>query len=238
MKNLILVRHGQSEWNLKKRFTGWADIDLTEHGKSEAKYAGQLIKKLNIKFDAYFTSVQKRAINTLEIILNILKQEKIEIKKAWELNERHYGALTGLDKDEMIKKHGSKQVNIWRRSYDIPPPPMEKTHPNHPSKNEAYKIIPTSKIPNCESLKNTFERVVPYFENNIESLLHARKNILISAHGNSLRALCKKLLNISNENIINFEIPTGNPLLINFAENLNVKKCKYLDIKRSKNIFF
>ena len=238
MNNLILVRHGQSLWNLEKRFTGWADIDLTEHGKSEAKYAGQLIKGLNIEFDIYFTSVQIRAINTLKIILDILNKKNSEIKKAWELNERHYGALTGLNKDEMIKKHGIKQVHVWRRSFDIPPPPMEKTNPNHPSKNKAYINIPASKIPIGESLKNTFERVMPYYEKNIKPLLSSNKNILISAHGNSLRALCKKLFNISNKKIVGFEIPTGNPLLIKFEENLKIKEYKYLDNKRAKKILF
>ena len=238
MNNLILVRHGQSHWNKERRFTGWADIDLTEQGKSEAELAGKLIKEVNSKFDAYFTSVQKRAIHTIEIILDILNKKNSEIKKAWELNERHYGALTGLNKDEMMKKHGKKQVHIWRRSFDVPPPPMEKTHPNHPSKNKAYKNIPSSKIPSCESLKNTFERVMPYYEENIKPLLLSNKNILISAHGNSLRALCKKLLNISNKKIIDFEIPTGNPLSITFSENLEVKKYKYLDDKRAKNILF
>ena len=236
MNNLILVRHGQSFWNKERRFTGWADIGLTEQGKSEARYAGQLIKELHIEFDAYFTSVQKRAINTIEIILGVLNKGNSEIKKSWELNERHYGALTGLNKDEMMKKHGKKQVQIWRRSFDVPPPPMEKTNPNHPSKNKAYINIPTNKIPNCESLKNTFERVIPFYEKNIKPILSSNKNILISAHGNSLRALCKKLLNISDKKIINFEIPTGNPLLIVFDENLKVKKYKYLDAKRAKNI--
>ena len=163
MNNLILVRHGQSRWNKERRFTGWADIDLTEQGKSEAELAGKLIKEVNSKFDAYFTSVQKRAIHTIEIILDILNKKNSEIKKAWELNERHYGALTGLNKDEMMKKHGERQVHIWRRSFDVAPPPMEKTNPTHPSKNKAYINIPTSKIPSCESLKNTFERVMPYY---------------------------------------------------------------------------
>jgi len=238
MNNLLLLRHSQSLWNKQHRFTGWADIELTEQGKSEAKYAGQLIKKLNIEFDVYFTSVQIRAINTLEIILDILNKKNSEIKKAWELNERHYGALTGLNKDEMMKKHGKKQVHIWRRSFDVPPPPMEKTNLNHPSKNKAYINIPSSKIPSTESLKNTFERVMPYYKKNIKPLLVSNKNIFISAHGNSLRALCKKLLNISNKKIIDFEIPTGNPLLISFGENLEVKKYKYLDAKRARKILF
>ena len=238
MNNLILVRHGQSHWNKERRFTGWADIDLTEQGKSEAELAGKLIKEVNSKFDAYFTSVQKRAIHTIEIILDILNKKNSEIKKAWELNERHYGALTGLNKDEMMKKHGKKQVHIWRRSFDVAPPPMEKMNPNHPSKNKAYTNIPTSKIPSCESLKNTFERVMPYYEENIKPLLSSNKNILITAHGNSLRALCKKLFNISNKKIVDFEIPTGNPLLIIFEENLKIKEYKYLDEKRSREIIF
>ena len=238
MNNLILVRHGQSLWNLEKRFTGWTDIDLTEKGKSEAKYAGQLINETNIEFDAYFTSFQKRAINTLKIILDVLNKQKSEIKKAWQLNERHYGALTGLNKDEMIKKHGENQVHVWRRSFDIPPPPMEKINPYHPSNIKIYATIPLEKIPSCESLKNTFERVMPYYDKNIAPLLASRKNILISAHGNSLRALCKKLLNISNKKIIDFEIPTGNPLLIIFGDNLKIEQYKYLDSKRARNILF
>ena len=238
MNNLILIRHGQSIWNLERRFTGWVDVDLTDHGKSEAQYAGQLIKELNIEFDVYFTSVQMRAIHTLEIILDILNKKNSEIKKAWELNERHYGALTGLNKDEMMKKHGKKQVHIWRRSFDVPPPPIEKTHPNHPSKYKAYTNIPLNKIPTCESLKDTFERVVPYYEKEIEPLLLSKKNILISAHGNSLRALCKKIFNISKKRIVDFEINTGNPLLIIFDENLKLKNYKYLDSKRAKKILF
>ena len=238
MNNLILVRHGQSLWNLERRFTGWTDIDLTEQGKYEAKYAGQLIGETNIKFDKYFTSFQKRAINTLEIILDVLNKKNSQIKKAWQLNERHYGALTGLNKDELIKKHGKNQIHIWRRSFNIPPPPMEKTHPYHPSNNRAYKTIPSYKIPSSESLKNTFERVMPYYEINIAPLLLSQKNILISAHGNSLRALCKKLLKISNKKIVDFEIPTGNPLLITFDKNSEIKQYKYLDVKRAKNILF
>ena len=149
------------------------------------------------KRQGYFTSKLSRAINSLEIILKILNLQNVEITKAEALNERHYGGLTSLNKDETIKKHGNKQVHIWRRSFDVPPPPMEKTHPNHPSKNKIYATLPTEKIPDSESLKNTFDRVVPYYEQNIKPLLSLEKNILIVAHGNSLRALCKKLLNIS-----------------------------------------
>ena len=238
MNNLLLLRHAQSLWNKQRRFTGWADIELTKQGRSQAELAGKLIKDLNIEFDAYFTSVQIRAIDTLEIILDVLGKKNSKIEKAYQLCERHYGELTSLNKDEMMKKHGKKQVHIWRRSFDVPPPPMEKTHPNHPSKYKAYINIPTDKIPDGESLKNTFDRVMPYYEENIRPLLSSKKNILISAHGNSLRALCKKLLNISNKKIVDFEIPTGNPLLITFDENLEVKKYKYLDDKRAKNILF
>jgi len=235
MNNLILVRHGQSQWNQEKKFTGWVDIDLTEQGKSEAESAGKLIKELNIEFDAYFTSIQKRAINTLKIILDTLQKKNSEIKKAWELNERHYGALTGYNKDEIIKKYGSKQVQIWRRSFNISPPPMDS---QHPYKKNIYINIPKDKIPASESLKDTFQRVVPYYEKKVEPLISLKKNVLITAHGNSLRALCKKLFNISKKKIINFEIPTGNPLLIRFEDNLKVKDFKYLDTQRAKKITF
>jgi 2,3-bisphosphoglycerate-dependent phosphoglycerate mutase len=230
MNNLILVRHGQSLWNKERRFTGWADIDLTdEAGKSEAKQAGLLIKDLNIKFDAFFSSQLIRAIRTLDIIKEILNKSGDKINKAWELNERHYGDLTGLNKDETIKKYGAKQVKIWRRSFNIAPPPMS---PDHPYINKINtKIL-------SESLKDTFERVIPFYEKNIEPLISLKKNILISFHGNSCRALLKKIFNISNKKIVELEIPTGNPLLINFDENLKVNEYKYLDIKRAKKILF
>ena len=235
MNNLILVRHGQSQWNQEKRFTGWADIDLTERGKSEAKHAGKLIKDLDIEFHSCFTSELKRAINSLTIILNILNKSDLEINKAWELNERHYGGLTSLNKDEIIKKHGEKQVEIWRRSFDIPPPPMDS---EHPYKNNLFKNVPKNKIPETESLKDTFNRVVPYFEKKIYPMILSKKNILIVFHGNSCRALLKKIFNISNKNISKFEIPTGNPFLIRFDENLKIKDYKYLDSSRAKKILF
>ena len=229
MNNLILVRHGQSLWNKEKRFTGWADIDLTEQGKSEAVQAGQLIKKLNIEFHAYFTSQLKRAINSLEIILKILDKQNAEIIKDAALNERHYGELTSLNKDETIKKYGNKQVQIWRRSFDIPPPSIDSLHP--------YKNKMNSNILG-ESLKDTFERVIPYYNEKIEPLISSKKNILIVFHGNSCRSLLKKILNISNEKIVKLEIPTGNPLLIRFGEKLKVKEYKYLDNMRAKKILF
>jgi len=229
MNNLILVRHGQSLWNKEKRFTGWMDIDLSKHGESEAKLAGHLIKELNIEFHAYFTSKLKRATNTLEIILEILNQNDAKIIKALELNERHYGGLTSLNKDETIKKYGDKQVKIWRRSFDVPPPPIESNHP--------YKDKINSSILG-ESLKDTFERVSTYYKQKIEPLLASKRNILIAFHGNSCRALLKKIFNISNEKIVELEIPTGNPLLIKFNKDLTVKNYKYLDNKRAKKILF
>ena len=229
MNNLILVRHGQSKFNLERRFTGFYDVDLTSKGEFEAKYAGELIKKLNIEFDAYFTSELIRASNSLNIILKILNTPNAEINKAWELNERHYGGLTGLNKDETIKKYGIEQVKIWRRSFNTSPPKME---PDHPLKNKIKSEILG------ESLKDTFERVVPYFNKNIKPLILSKKNILIVFHGNSCRALLMEILNISKKKISDFEIPTGNPLLIKFEKNFEVKDYKYLDKKRAKKILF
>jgi len=229
MNNLILVRHGQSLWNKERRFTGFVDIELTENGKFEAEYAGKLIKELNIKFDAYFTSQLTRAVDSLNIILKILNKSNVTINKAWELNERHYGGLTGLNKDDTIKKYGAKQVQIWRRSFDTRPPPMDNQHP--------YKNKIKSNI-SSESLKDTIKRVVPYYEKKIKPLINSKKNILIVFHGNSCRALLMEILNISKQKIIEFEIPTGNPLLIKFGDNLKVQDYKYLDLKRAKKIFF
>ena len=229
MNNLILVRHGQSLWNRERRFTGFVDIELTEDGKSEAEHAGRLIKELNIEFNAYFTSELKRAINSLNIILEILNKPNVKINKAWELNERHYGELTGLNKDDTIKKYGNKQVQIWRRSFDTRPPPMGKQHP--------YRNKINSNILS-ESLEDTIKRVIPYYEKKINPLISAKKNILIVFHGNSCRALLMKILNISKEKIVEFEIPTGNPLLLKFGDNLKVQDYKYLDAKRSRKILF
>ena len=229
MRNLILVRHGQSLWNKERKFTGFMDIELTEKGKSEARHAGRLIKELNIKFDACFTSELKRAINSLNLILEVLDEPDVEINKAWELNERHYGGLTGLNKDDTIKKYGKEQVQIWRRSFDIPPPKMEDDHP--------YKNKIKSNI-FCESLKDTFDRVIPYFNKKIKPLILSNKNVLIVFHGNSCRALLKEILKLSEKKIIEIEIPTGNPLLIRFEKNLKVQDCGYLDKKRSKEILF
>ena len=234
MSHLILVRHGQSEWNLQNRFTGWVDVELASQGKLEACKAGELIKDLNIKIDYFFCSYQKRAIETLKLILTTIRIKNDVIKKAWQLNERHYGALTGLNKDKMKKVYGEKKVHEFRRSWDVAPEPLDKNNPYHPINIETYKDIPREKIPDTESLKNTYERVVPYFIENI--LTKIDKNILISAHGNSIRAICKYLFNLDENKITKLEIPTGNPLILKFDENKKLISEKYLDKERAKDL--
>ena len=234
MSYLILVRHGQSVWNLEKKFTGWVDIDLTENGKLEAKKAGDLIKLNNIDIDIYYSSFQLRAKNTLKLIKEILKDTKIS-KKAWQLNERHYGALTGLNKDEMKVKLGEDKVHQFRRSWDLRPEPLDKNNPYHPININTYKEIPMDKIPDTESLKDTYERVLEFYKQEIENKI-SKNNILISAHGNSIRALCKYLFKLDKNQISKLEIPTGNPLLINLDENKKITDCKYLDSERAKDL--
>ena len=233
MSYLILVRHGQSVWNLEKKFTGWVDVDLTENGKSEAKKAGELINKNNQLIDLYFSSVQLRAKNTLKIIQEELKDNKVPTE-AWQLNERHYGALTGLNKDEMKIKLGEDKVHQFRRSWDLRPEPLNKENPYHPSNIEIYKNIPQDKIPSTESLKDTYERVIDFYNKKIEILND--KNILISAHGNSIRALCKYLFDLDNGEISKLEIPTGNPLLIEVSNGKKIISAKYLDSDRAKDL--
>ena len=234
MSFLILVRHGQSIWNLEKKFTGWVDIDLTENGKLEAKKAGDLIKLNNLDIDIYYSSFQLRAKNTLKLIKEILKDTKIS-KKAWQLNERHYGALTGLNKDEMKVKLGEDKVHQFRRSWDLRPKPLDKNNPYHPININTYKEIPMDKIPDTESLKDTYERVLEFYKQEIENKI-SKNNILISAHGNSIRALCKYLFKLDENQISKLEIPTGNPLLINLDENKKITDCKYLDSERAKDL--
>ena len=236
MSHLILVRHGQSEWNFQKRFTGWVDIDLTAQGKLEAVKAGELIKEKKIKVDFFYSSLQKRAVNTLKLILNTLRIKDEKIIKAWELNERHYGALTGLNKDEMKKIYGDKKILEFRRSWNISPEPLNRNNPYHPINIEVYNNIPRDKIPDTESLKNTYDRVVKYFESNVLPLLKKNNNILISAHGNSLRSLCKFLFKIDDVKIPKLEIPTGNPLVINFNEKTEILGASYLDRSRAKDL--
>ena len=226
---LVLLRHGESQWNLENRFTGWTDVDLTENGIAEAQSSGQLLKDESCSFNLVYTSVLKRAIKTMELCLNEMDLVDIPIKYNWRLNERHYGALQGLNKAETAKKYGEKQVQIWRRSFDTRPPPMDKQHP--------YRDKIKSNILS-ESLKDTIKRVIPYYEKKIKPLISAKKNILIVFHGNSCRALLMEIFNISKEKIVQFEIPTGNPLLIQFEDNLKVQNYKYLDAKRAKKILF
>ena len=234
MSFLILIRHGQSTWNLEKRFTGWVDVDLTEKGKLEAEKAGSMIKKRNIGIKFYYASLQLRANKTLKIIQKILNDKK-DYKRAWQLNERHYGVLTGLNKVEMGKKLGEDKVHEFRRSWDVKPEPLSKKSPHHPINIETYKDLPKEIIPDTESLKDTYERVVKYFEEEIKEKLN-NNNILISAHGNSLRALCKNLFNLDNDQISKLEIPTGNPLLIELNKNFKINNCQYLDKNRAKSL--
>ena len=235
MPHLILVRHGQSEWNLKKRFTGWVDVDLTEQGKQEALKAGESIKKIKLNIDYFFSSFQLRAINTLKFIRNTLGDDK-QFIRAWQLNERHYGSLTGLNKDEMKEKLGEKKIHEFRRSWDIRPDPLDRKNPYHPLNIEVYKDIPKENIPDTESLKDTYERVIQFYKNEIQNKLLDNKNILISAHGNSIRALCKFLFKLDNKKISSLEIPTGNPLLIKLTSNQEIIECKYLDKDRAKDL--
>ena len=234
MSFLILVRHGQSIWNLEKRFTGWVDVDLTEQGKAEAEKAGVLIKEKNIEINFYYSSLQIRANKTLKIIQKVLNDNK-NFMKTWQLNERHYGALTGLNKIEMSKKIGESKIKEFRRSWDIKPEALKKDSPFHPINIKTYEQIPKELIPDTESLKDTYERVVNFFQKEIKEKLRTN-NILISAHGNSIRALCKNLFNIDNEQISKLEIPTGNPLLIEFNSVSEIIKCEYLDKDRAKDL--
>ena len=234
MSFLILVRHGQSIWNLEKRFTGWVDVDLTDQGKQEAEKAGILIKGKNIEINHLYSSLQLRANNTLKIIQGVLDNQD-NFTKAWQLNERHYGALTGLNKVEMSKKIGEEKVLEFRRSWDVKPEPLNKESPYHPINIQTYKQLSKEIIPDTESLKDTYERVLKYFKDEIKKNL-IKNNVLVSAHGNSIRALCKYLLKLDNNQISSLEIPTGNPLIIELNENCETQHCEYLDKERAKNL--
>jgi 2,3-bisphosphoglycerate-dependent phosphoglycerate mutase len=225
MPQLILLRHGQSQWNLENRFTGWWDVDVTEQGAGEAWAAGELMRAKGVAPDACFTSVQSRAIKTLNLALEAMGRLWLPVTKDWRLNERHYGGLTGLDKAETAAKHGDEQVKIWRRSFDIPPPPLEAGSPYDLSGDPRYAGIA---IPNTESLKDTIARVLPYFDNAIVPELRAGKTVLISAHGNSLRALVKHLSGISDAEITGLEIPTGQPIVYDLADDMSARERYYL----------
>ncbi len=236
MKNLILVRHGQSLWNLHNRFTGWFDCDLSENGYIEARKAGYLIKTLDLKLETFFTSYLVRAKKTLEIIINELGKSQVDYIEAWQLNEKHYGNLTGKNKENIKAKLGIKKVNDYRRSWNLAPPAINENDKYNPKSDKIYKNLNPKNIPSTESLENTYLRVVPYFIKNIQPKLAKNENVLISAHGNSLRALCKYLFKISDAKIRELEIPTGNPLLIKFSSNLKIFNYAYLDKSREKTI--
>ena len=231
MSNLVLLRHGQSQWNLENRFTGWVDVDLTPQGEAEARRGGELIKAAGLELDRAFTSVQTRAIRTLWLALQTADQAWIPQTTDWRLNERHYGALTGLDKAETAAKHGVEQVHIWRRSYDIPPPPLEPGGPYDLSGDRRYRGV---RVPATESLKITLERVLPYWTSDIAPRLMAGESVIISAHGNSLRAIVKHLFGVPDAEIPGVEIPTGNPLSIELDAQLRPARSQYLDQARAQ----
>lgn len=228
MKRLVIVRHGESEWNQKNLFTGWVDVELSDNGREEAKRAGKALKEAGIDFDICFTSYLKRAINTQQIILKEMEREWLPVFKSYKLNERHYGALSGLNKKETAEKYGDEQVKIWRRSFDVRPPKMEEDNQYNSLKNPAYRDVDPAEVPMCESLKDTIARTVPYFEKEIKPLVMEGKRVMIAAHGNSLRSLIKYFENISDDEIINVEIPTGTPLVYEFDDNFNVTNKYYL----------
>jgi len=233
MPILILLRHGQSRWNLENRFTGWVDVDLTETGEGQARKGGELIAAEGLQLDEAFTSVQTRAIRTNNLALDASGHSWIPVTKSWRLNERHYGGLTGLDKAETMAKHGEDQVKIWRRSYDVPPPPLE---PGSEFDFAADRRYHSAEIPATESLKTTLERVLPYWNETIAPRLSGGKNVLVAAHGNSLRAIVKHLFQVSEGDIVNVEIPTGNPLVIVLDDQLNPVSAKYLDQERAQSL--
>jgi len=218
---LVLLRHGQSDWNLKNLFTGWTDVDLTEKGVAEAAEAARLLAAEGLEFDIAFTSVLKRAIRTLWIVMDGMDRMWVPVHRAWELNERHYGVLQGLDKKETVARHGAEQVQTWRRSYATPPPPLEADDPRHPAHDPRYAGIDPAQLPASESLKDTLARVQPYWEQTIVPSIRAGNRVLIAAHGNSLRALVKMLDGMSEEDIVGFNIPTGIPLVYELDDKLN-----------------
>ena len=225
---LVFVRHGQSTWNLENRFTGWTDVGLTDQGRQEALSGGKYLKENRYPFDIAFTSVLKRAIHTLNIIQEVMDLDWIPVERAWQLNERHYGALQGLNKAEMAAKFGEAQVKIWRRSYDVPPPALEYNDERHPRFDRRYAGLLPNQIPATESLKITLERVMPYWSNRLAPVIQSGKQVLIVAHGNSIRAMVKYLDNISDAEIPELNIPTGIPLVYELTPDLKPIKHYYL----------
>jgi 2,3-bisphosphoglycerate-dependent phosphoglycerate mutase len=225
---LVLVRHGQSDWNQKNLFTGWTDVDLTAQGREEARRAGVALTGAGLAFDIAFTSVLTRAIRTLWIVLDEMKLTWVPVEKSWRLNERHYGSLQGLDKAQTTAKHGEAQVKIWRRSYDIPPPPLDESDERHPRNDTRYASLPPEVLPGTESLKTTLARVQPYWEDRIAPELLRGHNVLVAAHGNSLRAVVKMLEGISDDEITELNIPTGVPRLYELDASLKPARAEYL----------
>jgi 2,3-bisphosphoglycerate-dependent phosphoglycerate mutase len=225
---LVLVRHGQSEWNQKNLFTGWTDVDLTAQGREEARQAGRTLQSAGLTFDIAFTSVLTRAIRTLWLVLDEMQLMWIPVENSWRLNERHYGSLQGLDKAQTTAKHGEAQVKIWRRSYDIPPPPLEESDERHPRQDARYANVTPTVLPGTESLKTTLARVQPYWEDRIAPAILSGRNVLVAAHGNSLRAVIKMLEGISDDEIAELNVPTGVPRLYELDAALKPQRAEYL----------
>lgn len=232
MIKLVLVRHGQSMWNLENKFTGWTDVELSPKGIAEAKEAGKVLKEKGFSFDLAFTSVLKRAEDTLRYILKEMNEENIEIKRSWKLNERHYGALQGLNKEETKEKYGEKQVLLWRRSTDVRPPELDKSDKRYPGNDPKYNGLSEEELPKTENLLDTIKRVVEYWNSDIKPELENGRKIIIAAHGNSLRGLIKYLDNISDENIIKLELQTGNPICYELEDNLKPIRHYYVKDKK------
>lgn len=224
MKRLVLVRHGESAWNKENRFTGWTNVDLTDKGVEEAIKAGKLLKEKGFKFEKAYTSYLKRAVKTLNNILDQMDLDWIPVEKSWRLNEKHYGILQGLNKAETAEKYGEEQVLIWRRSYDVPPAPLESNDPRSPYNDIRYNHVAKSDLPLTESLKETVERILPYWENEIFPSLKDHNDVIVAAHGNSLRGIIKVLKNISNEDIIKLNLPTAIPYVFEFSDDLKLQK--------------
>ena len=225
---LLLLRHGESDWNRENRFTGWTDVDLSDKGRAEAVAAGKLLKSEGFTFDHCFTSVLKRAIRTLWLVLDEMDQLWLPVERSWRLNERHYGALQGLNKAETAAKFGEDQVKIWRRSYDVPPPPLDPGDPRYPGNDPRYRDMGKSELPLTECLKDTVARFLPYWHERIAPMVKSGKKVIVAAHGNSLRALVKYLDNISDSDIVELNIPTGIPLLYELDDNLRPISHRYL----------
>ena len=226
--NLVLVRHGESDWNRENRFTGWTDVDLSDTGRQEARVAGELLREGGFDFDICYTSYLKRAIHTLDIVLDELDRAWLPVVKSWKLNERHYGALQGLNKADTARKYGEQQVKIWRRSFDVQPPKLAERDTRNPANLAQYRGISKDELPLCESLKDTIARAVPYFEQTIRPQMEQGRRVLIAAHGNSIRALVKYFENLSESEIMEVNIPTGIPLVYEFDDTFHVVSKRYL----------